>query len=183
MRGMRGSGIAGTPRSSEGAIVKGVGENAKERVTRPRILIAQVLKDASRFVSAQQIIGILERRNLKVGTATVYRNLKLMVERGEVDAIHVEGETLYRECSDGGHHHHVICRMCGRTVEIEIPGLEQWIDKVMARLRYRGVDHDLEMFGVCPECARSQNKADGGGYVAKPADGKRSTTESDNRFH
>lgn len=61
-------------------------KGVKERVTRPRLLIAQVLGDMRRFVSAQQIVEVLKRRNLKVGTATVYRNLKLMAEQGSTSS-------------------------------------------------------------------------------------------------
>lgn len=57
-------------------------KGVKERVSRSRLLIAQVLGDMRRFVSAQQIVEVLKCRNLKVGTATVYRNLKLMSEQG-----------------------------------------------------------------------------------------------------
>jgi len=156
---------------------------AKERVTRPRLLIAQALGDARRFVSAQQVIEVLKRRNLKVGAATVYRNLNLMAERGEVDVIHVDGETFYRECSDGKHHHHVICRICGHTVEIEVPGLERWIDKAVAYLRYRDVDHDLEIFGICPRCVQSQNQSRHDEHVAGSVVSSGTIAESDNYSH
>lgn len=160
--------------------VRNVEGRARERVTRPRLLIARALKNVPRFVSARQVVEMLERSNLKVGTATVYRNLKLMVERGEVDVIHVDGEAFYRECSDGEHHHHVICRICGRTVEVEIPGLEQWIDKAMSHLHYRDVDHDLEIFGICPACARSQDESNRGANGAQSANLGREVMKSDN---
>ena len=63
-----------------------VEKGVKERVSRPRLLIAQVLGDMRRFVSAQQIVEVLKCRNLKVGTATVYRNLKLMAEQGSTSS-------------------------------------------------------------------------------------------------
>lgn len=154
-------------------------KGVKERVSRPRLLIAQVLGDMRRFVSARQIVEVLKRRNLKVGTATVYRNLKLMAEQG-VDVIHVDDETFYRECSDGKRHHHVICRVCGRTVEIEVPGLERWIDKAMAHPHYRDVDHDLESFGICLKCAQAQGKSHHGENAVKSADSGGAVMKSDN---
>lgn len=123
------------------------------RMTRPRLLITQVLAELSRFATAQEITDILRERGTRIGTATAYRNLQMMASQGELDVIHVNGEALYRECSDQHHHHHIVCRECGRTIEIEIPGLEQWIDKAAKQLKYQDIAHELEIFGLCPKCA------------------------------
>ena len=69
-----------------------------------------------------------------------------MASQGELDVIHVNGEALYRECSDQHHHHHIVCHECGRTIEIKIPGLEQWIDKAAKQLKYQTIAHELEIF-------------------------------------
>ena len=62
----------------------------------------------------------------KVGLATVYRNLQAMAADGEVDVLRTDdGEAVYRACSTG-HHHHLVCRVCGRTVEVEGPTVEAW---------------------------------------------------------
>ncbi len=74
----------------------------------------------------------------------------MMAFQGELDVIHVNGEALYRECSDQHHHHHIVCHECGRTIEIEIPGLEQWIDKAAKQLKYQTIAHELEIFDLCP---------------------------------
>ncbi len=95
------------------------------RVTRPRLLITQVLAKLSRFATSQEITDILRERGTRIGTATAYRNVQTMASQGALDVIHVNGEALYRECSDQHHHHHIVCHECGRTIEIEIPGLEQ----------------------------------------------------------
>ena len=123
------------------------------RVTRPRLLITQVLAELSRFATAQEITDILRERGTRIGTATAYRNVQMMASQGELDVIHVNGEALYRECSDQHHHHHIVCHECGRTIEIEIPGLEQWIDKAAKQLKYQTIAHELEIFDLCPKCA------------------------------
>lgn len=123
------------------------------RVTRPRLLITQVLAELSRFATAQEITDILRERGTRIGTATAYRNVQMMASQGELDVIHVNGEALYRECSDQHHHHHIVCHECGRTIEIEIPGLEQWIDKATKQLKYQTIAHELEIFDLCPKCA------------------------------
>lgn len=66
------------------------------RVTRPRLLITQVLAELSRFATAQEITDILRERGTRIGTATAYRNVQMMASQGELDVIHVNGEALYR---------------------------------------------------------------------------------------
>lgn len=62
------------------------------RVTRPRLLITQVLAELSRFAMAQEITDILRERGTRIGTATAYRNVQMMASQGEFDVIHVNGE-------------------------------------------------------------------------------------------
>lgn len=129
-------------------------QSSNLRVTRPRMLIEQTLSELSRFATAQEITDILRHRGTRIGTTTAYRNLQLMADQGKLDIIHLNGETLYRTCIDRHHHHHIMCRSCGKTIEIEIPGLEQWIEQAVAKLHYTGVTHELEIYGICPHCAQ-----------------------------
>ncbi len=88
-----------------------------------------------------------------MGLTTVYRTLQGMAEAGEVDVMHPPGgEFRYRRCS-AGHHHHLVCRSCGRTVEVAGPAVEAWSDRVAAAHGFTEVDHTLEIFGTCPDCA------------------------------
>jgi len=59
-----------------------------------------------------------------------------------------DGEALYRRCS-ATHHHHLVCRSCGRTVEVDGPAVERWADRVAAEHGYADVSHTLEIFGTC----------------------------------
>ncbi|MGH3355645.1 MAG: Fur family transcriptional regulator, partial [Nocardioidaceae bacterium] len=73
-------------------------------------------------------------------------------ESGEVDLLrNDDGEALYRRCSDG-HHHHLVCRDCGRTVEVAGPTVERWADRVAAEHGYADISHTLEIFGSCQDC-------------------------------
>ena len=83
--------------------------------------------------------SLLGRRGETVGLATVYRTLQRLAEAGEVDMLRTEdGEAIYRRCSDT-HHHHLVCRSCGATVEVEGPAVERWTrrDRRRARVRRR----------------------------------------------
>jgi Fur family transcriptional regulator, ferric uptake regulator len=122
------------------------------RNTRQRRAVAAVLDELDGFASAQQIHELLDNRGEHVSLSTVYRNLQALVEAGNVDALRGDdGETRYRQCSSG-HHHHLVCRACGRTVEVEGPTVEQWADRVADEHRFTDVSHTLEIFGTCSNC-------------------------------
>ena len=123
-----------------------------QRRTRQRAAVAEVVRDLAEFRTAQQIHDDLRHRGDGVGLTTVYRNLQLMADAGELDAIRTsDGETAYRRCS-GGHHHHLVCRNCGRTVEVTGPAVETWAAAIAERHGFRDVSHELEIFGTCDTC-------------------------------
>jgi Fur family ferric uptake transcriptional regulator len=122
------------------------------RPTRQRRAVAAALRSFDDFRSAQEIHEMLRRTGENVGLATVYRTLQALAECGEVDTLRTEdGEAVYRRCSTT-HHHHLVCRSCGRTVEVEGPAVEAWADSVAARHGFTDVSHTLEIFGTCPDC-------------------------------
>ena len=122
------------------------------RPTRQRRAVAAALQGFEDFRSAQHIHDLLRRSGENVGLSTVYRTLQALADGGEVDVLRTEeGEALYRRCS-ATHHHHLVCRSCGRTVEVEGPTVERWADAVADRHGFRDVSHSLEIFGTCPDC-------------------------------
>ena len=125
-------------------------------MTRQRKAVADLLRERSDFRSAQQLHAELGQRGASVGLATVYRNLAALVDAGEVDTLQREdGELLYRRCSPS-HHHHLVCRNCGRTVEVAGPTVERWANAVAAEHGFTEVNHTLELFGTCADCAAAR---------------------------
>lgn len=132
------------------------------RSTRQRAAVAALLAETDEFRSAQDLHDLLRRRGDAVGLTTVYRTLQTLAEAGEVDVLRTDdGEAVYRRCSTG-HHHHLVCRGCGRTVEVAGPTVERWADQVAAEHGFTEVSHTLEIFGTCAECRRR-------GPLARPA--------------
>jgi Fur family ferric uptake transcriptional regulator len=122
------------------------------RPTRQRRAVAAVMQRFDDFRSAQEIHDLLRRDGEKVGLTTVYRALQTLSDGGAVDMLRTEGgEAVYRRCSTT-HHHHLVCRSCGRTVEVEGPTVERWADEVADRHGFTEVSHTLEIFGTCPDC-------------------------------
>jgi Fur family transcriptional regulator, ferric uptake regulator len=123
------------------------------RPTRQRKAVAAALADTDTFRSAQEIHALLRDRGQDVGLTTVYRTLQALADAGEVDVLRTpDGESVYRQCSTG-HHHHLVCRGCGLTVEIEGPAVETWAKRTASRHGFAEVEHTLEIFGTCASCA------------------------------
>ena len=122
--------------------------------TRQGARVLDFLGSSPAFRSAQQLHQELRSSGHPVGLTTVYRHLQLLDDAGEVDVLRLgSGETLYRRCA-GGHHHHLVCRRCGATVEVEGPEVERWAAKVATRAGYTDVEHVVEVLGTCAGCAR-----------------------------
>jgi Fur family ferric uptake transcriptional regulator len=132
------------------------------RGTKQAEALAAVLGGLPGFNSAQQIHAELRRRGERIGLTTVYRHLQVLSEDGLLDSIRdAGGETLYRRCRTAAHHHHLICRACGTSVEVEGRAIEQWAEKVAAEAGFTTVDHTVELFGLCPDCSAAQQSAAG----------------------
>lgn len=126
-----------------------------ERSTRQKRAIAAVLDASVAFRSAQELFAELQAQGEEVGLTTVYNQLRSLTEAGEVDTVrNDDGETLYRRCTTVSHHHHLLCRSCGHTVEVEGPELERWADDVAASHGFVDVAHTFEIVGTCGSCAR-----------------------------
>ena len=122
------------------------------RPTKQRIAVAEALSSFEDFRSAQEIHDLISRQGDSVGLATVYRTLASLAEAGEVDMLRNEdGEAIWRSCSDT-HHHHLVCRTCGATVEVEGPAVERWTNAIAAEHGFADISHTLEIFGTCPAC-------------------------------
>ena len=124
------------------------------RSTRQRTAVARLLDDTDDFRSAQEIHEQLRRSGEGIGLTTVYRTLQTLADAGEIDVLRTAtGEAIYRRCS-AHHHHHLVCRDCGHTVEVEGPTVELWAEKVAAEHNFTNIDHTVEISGTCANCAR-----------------------------
>jgi len=124
-----------------------------QRTTRQREAIAAVLAGTDDFLSAQQLHDELTSRGESIGLTTVYRNLQALADADQVDAIwDGTGETRYRHCS-AGHHHHLVCRSCGAGVEVQATPVEKWAAAVAREHGYTDIAHTVEIFGTCADCA------------------------------
>ena len=126
---------------------------APQRKTRKRAAVGAILERSDQFRTASQIHDDLRHEGQNIGLTTVYRTLQMMAGSDDLDSIRTDdGEMAYRRCSTG-HHHHLVCRSCGRTVEVEGPAVERWAHQVADENGYTDVSHTVEVFGICASCA------------------------------
>ena len=124
------------------------------RTTRQRTAVATVLGTVDGFRSAQDLHDLLRQEGASVGLTTVYRHLQALADAGQVDMLRTDdGEAVYRRCPTSVHHHHLVCRTCGRSVEVEGPEVESWATAVAAEHGFSDVSHTVEVFGTCASCA------------------------------
>jgi Fur family ferric uptake transcriptional regulator len=124
-----------------------------KRQTWQREAVREALGGSEGFVSAQALHSALRERGSGIGLATVYRALNDLAVEGDADSLQQEGESLYRACTPGTHHHHLICRNCGLTVEIEADAVETWAQQVAASHGFTQPHHIVDVFGLCADCS------------------------------
>jgi Fur family ferric uptake transcriptional regulator len=125
-----------------------------KRNTWQRDAVREALGTTEGFVSAQTLHAAMRGAGAEVGLATVYRALADLASEGDADSLQQEGESLYRACTPGSHHHHLICRRCGTTVEIAADAVEVWAREVATSHGFTQPHHVVDVFGYCADCSR-----------------------------
>jgi Fur family transcriptional regulator, ferric uptake regulator len=139
----------GTKNRDETALAAAVALTG-HRVTAPRKAVASLIADRQGHFTAADLLADAKRQRLRLGRATVFRSLELFTELGALERLDLpSGEHAYIAC-EPEHHHHVVCRSCGRSVEVEDSGLQSVVAEIARRSGYVIDTHRLELFGLCP---------------------------------
>jgi Fur family ferric uptake transcriptional regulator len=146
---------------TEADVTAAIGGRRRQRSTRQGGLVRDQLAAADGFRSAQSVFSDLRARGEVIGLSTVYRHLQALADDGEADTLQTaEGEALYRLCGQTSHHHHhLVCRICGRTEEIEGRGVEQWAAQMAEQHGFTDVGHTIELLGICGACTADGTKS------------------------
>lgn len=150
----------GAPAGSSPTPATAPAAGKEQRVTKQRLAVSAALDELADFVSTQELHRILQERGTAVSLATSYRILQSLADDGLVDVLRsADGEAVYRRCAVTGHHHHLLCRNCGKTVEVEAPAVEAWAARIAKEHGFTAVEHTVEIFGLCRECTALQGGA------------------------
>ena len=127
---------------------------ARQRKTRQLEAVLSAVRGMTDFQSAAEIFTKLQLNGTRVGLATVYRNLAALAEDGILDTVKsTDGTTLYRECESSEHHHHLVCRSCGKTEEFHLKGLEETLNEMGREMGFSALSHTVELTGLCSKCS------------------------------
>ena len=117
-------------------------------MTRQRALIARILRDASKHLTAEEIYHLARQSMPSIAVGTVYRNLKLMTEEGELRRIETAGGPVHYDANRSPHGH-LVCRVCGRLEDVAVPFLAPYLSRAAGEAE---PEYDLSVSWVCPLC-------------------------------
>ena len=121
--------------------------------------MAGLIAERHGHFTAADLLSDARSRNVKIGRATVFRTLDLLTEQGSLERLDLPtGEHAYVACAPEQHHHHVVCRGCGASVEVTDSGLQAVVREIGAQSGYRIDNHRLELYGLCPECQQMSTR-------------------------
>ena len=121
-----------------------------------RTAVVEALARHDCAVTALELDDELRRRGRsRAGRASVYRALEQLEQLGLVRRIEVgRGVAGYERVDPTGHHHHhAICRDCGRMVPFEDRSLERAIGKLCESMDFEVSEHDVVLRGRCERCS------------------------------
>lgn len=120
-----------------------------ERATRQRDSIRSAVNAAGRPLLPAEVLELAQREVQSLGLATVYRNLKALLEAGEIKVVELPGEPVRYEPAGHDHHHHFRCDACTRV--FDIPGCPPDIDHFVPA-GFAVNRHELTLYGLCADC-------------------------------
>ncbi len=132
------------------------------KTTRQRNTIVSVFFNLRGHISVEELLKEVKNVNPRIGYATVYRTLHLLVESGLVEERRFgDGLARYEGHSDVEHHDHMICLECGEIFEFFNPRLEALQEQLAGENNFQIYRHRLELYGACKDkesCERRQQK-------------------------
>lgn len=127
-----------------------------QRNTRPRRVIEErliELAEKGTVFAVDELWQEIRRAEPRLGRATVYRVVDMLVDKGLLDRIDFADSThYYRICDGTHHHHHLTCKQCHRVVEVDICLPADQLTAIGQQFGFEIEDHSLSLFGRCPDC-------------------------------
>lgn len=143
---------AGIAPGSRAAVLLGALAKGGHRVTEPRRAVAELVAGRDGHFTAAELEADARRTHAGIGRATIFRALDLFATLGLVERVDLPGgDHAYVAC-EAFHHHHAICTRCGRSLDVDDPGLADLLAAIGDRSGFQVTAHRLELFGLCAGC-------------------------------
>ena len=127
------------------------------KMTRQRQLVVESFLLAGGHLSTEELYELVKKKDSKLGFVTVFRTLKTLADCGLArETILHDGPTRFEHTYKRPHHHHLVCVQCRRTIEFLSPVEEQIHEEITSEYGFKPVSHNLQIFGVCPDCQKKQ---------------------------
>ena len=121
-------------------------------MTRQRALIARILRTAGRHLTAEEIYHLARQSMPSIAVGTIYRNLRLMTECGELRRIETASGPVHYDANRSPHGH-LVCRICGRLEDVAVPFLAPYLSRATGEAK---PDYDLSVSWICPACRQRE---------------------------
>ncbi len=128
-------------------------QEINRRITKQRQVILEELRKLNTHPSADEIYKVVRRRLPRISLGTVYRNLEVLAQMGEIQKLELSG-SLKRYDWDTNKHYHIRCVRCNRVDNVPIAPLNQLEDELYEATVFEIIGHNLEFTGLCPECSK-----------------------------
>lgn len=130
--------------------------SVQRRNTRQRAMVLEAVRNHDDHPTADDIYLDIRQIDNKISRGTVYRNLNLLEETGQISSVRTEGGNRFDWRVDG--HSHLICRRCGRVTDVSLPYIEEFDRDVEARSEFTDITHTTIFHGICPRCAAERDR-------------------------
>ncbi|RZB33885.1 MAG: Fur family transcriptional regulator, peroxide stress response regulator [Desulfobacteraceae bacterium Eth-SRB2] len=134
-------------------------QEKNRRITKQRQVILEELRKLNTHPSADEIYKVVRRRLPRISLGTVYRNLEVLAQMGEIQKLELSG-SLKRYDWNTNKHYHIRCARCNRVDDVPIAPLNQLEDELYEATVYEIIGHNLEFIGLCPECSKKSRTID-----------------------
>ena len=123
------------------------------RMTRQRKVILEELRKVNNHPSADELYESVRRKLPRISLGTVYRNLEVLAELGEIQKLELSG-SIMRFDGNPLKHYHIRCVGCNRVDDAPLAPMEQLENELYGTTVFEIIGHNLEFIGLCPDCAR-----------------------------
>lgn len=131
------------------------------KLTGERVALLTEIFATHYHFEADELLGRMKEKSLKISRATVYRTLELLVKSGMVRRVHLgEDHYHYEHVSGNSHHDHLICTTCGEVIEFHDELLERRQIEICEKKKFTPTFHNLQILGICGSCRRKGETPD-----------------------